>query len=334
MRRARDLTLIAVIVLMLAMMAGVVLGTAQATWADRWAALIGGPHAPRSLSLIIWEWRVPRVLAVATVGASLALAGVMMQTVLHNPLADPYLMGLSSGASAAAVAAILWLPAWVASTFGVPLIAFGGAICAFLLTLGLSFRRGVMLSPLVVILAGVAVSLMFQSLTAFFLYIGDPYATRSALGWLMGTAAGTGWADLPLPVAALGVIAGCALWRAQNLDALLLGDERAMALGIPVRGLRLMVFCAVALLTGLSVATVGIVGFVGLIVPHMARLLVGGRHHALIPLGLVLGALVLVVVDLLCRVILAPEELPLGVLLAMFAAPPFVLILRRVRHGF
>lgn len=316
------------------MLAGVFFGTAEVSWADRWAALSRASDAPRSLSLIIWEWRLPRVLAVAAVGASLALAGVMMQTVLHNPLADPYLMGLSSGASAAAVGAILWLPPWIASTLGVPLIAFAGAVCAFGMTLGLSFRRGTMLSPLVVILAGVAVSLMFQSLTAFFLYVGDPHATRSALGWLMGTAAGTAWIDLWLPATALLGVTAFATLRAQSLDAILLGDERAMALGIPVRRLRLAVFVAVALLAGLSVATVGIVGFVGLIVPHMARLLMGGRHRVLIPLSLILGALVLVVVDLLCRVILAPEELPLGVLLAIFAAPPFILILRRVRHAY
>ncbi|WP_281982363.1 FecCD family ABC transporter permease [Thalassorhabdomicrobium marinisediminis] len=334
MTRAVALTNVAVLALILALLAGVFFGTADVSWGARWAALTGAEDAPRSLSLILWDWRLPRVLAVATVGASLALAGVMMQTVLHNPLADPYLMGLSSGASAAAVGAILWLPSWVASTLGVPLIAFAGAVCAFVMTLGLSFRRGTMMSPLVVILAGVAVSLMFQSLTAFFLYVGDPRATRSALGWLMGTAAGTGWADLWLPLIALGLVTAYALMRAQSLDAVLLGDERAMALGLPIRRLRLFVFAAVALLAGLSVATVGIVGFIGLIVPHMARLLVGGRHRALIPLSLVLGALVLVIVDLLCRVILAPEELPLGVLLAIFAAPPFILILRRVRHAY
>ncbi|WP_417271462.1 MULTISPECIES: FecCD family ABC transporter permease [Alphaproteobacteria] len=334
MARPLTLTNATLVALILAMLAGVFFGTAEVSWADRWAALIGAADAPRSLSLIIWEWRLPRVLAVAVVGASLAVAGVMMQTVLHNPLADPYLMGLSSGASAAAVGAILWMPPWVASTLGVPLIAFAGAVCAFAMTLGLSWRRGMMMSPLVVILAGVAVSLMFQSLTAFFLYVGDPHATRSAMGWLMGTAAGTAWADLWLPLIALALVTGYAILREQSLDAVLLGDERAMALGVPVRSLRLGVFAAVALLAGLSVATVGIVGFVGLIVPHMARLLVGGRHRALIPLSLVLGALALVLVDLLCRVILAPEELPLGVLLAIFAAPPFILILRRVRHAY
>lgn len=322
------------LVLCATIVAAVFFGTADVSLTDRWAALIGAEGASRSLSLIIWEWRLPRVLTVATVGASLALAGVMMQTVLHNPLADPYLMGLSSGASAAAVGAILWLPSWVASTLGLPVVAFLGAMSAFVLTLGLSFKRGTMMSPLLVILAGVAVSLMFQSLTAFFLYVGDPYATRTALGWLMGTAAGVEWMDLWLPLGALCVATVLTLSRVQNLDALLLGDERATALGIRVRFLRVVVFCGVALLAGLSVATVGIVGFVGLIVPHMARLLVGGRHSALIPFSLVLGALVLVVVDLLCRVLLAPEEMPLGVLLAIFAAPPFILILRRVRHAF
>jgi len=322
------------VLLLIAMLAGVFFGTAEATWADRIAALMRAEAAPRSLGLILWEWRMPRVIAVALVGGGLALAGVLMQTVLHNPLADPYLMGLSSGASAAAVGAILWLPPWIATTFGIPVIAFLGAVLAFAMTLALSMRRGVILSPLVVILAGVAISLMFQSLTAFFLYVGDPYATQSALGWLMGTAAGTGWPDLWAPGLAFALVLVLSLTAARNLDALLLGDERAMALGVAVGRQRIVSFCAVALLAGVAVATVGIVGFVGLIVPHMARLLVGGRHGGLIPLSAILGALVLVVVDLLCRIVLAPEEMPLGVLLAIFAAPPFIVILRRVRVAF
>lgn len=313
------------------MLAGVFWGTAAIGWADRWAILTGDPAAPRSLSLIVWQWRLPRVLAVALIGAGLSLAGALMQTALRNPLADPYLMGLSSGASAAAVAMIIWAPAWIVAALGVPFAAFLGACAAFSITLGLSVRPGRMLSPLVVILAGVAVSLMFQSLTAFFLYIGDPQATRAALGWLMGTAAGTGWGDLPVPLAATVVVAAGALWRAGDLDMLLLGDERAAALGLRVAPFRLAIFAGAALLTGLSVAVAGIVGFVGLIVPHMARLLIGARHRRLLPLAMLLGAVVLVCVDLLCRTLLAPEELPLGVLLALFAAPPFIFILRRVR---
>ncbi|EYD72565.1 FecCD family ABC transporter permease [Limimaricola hongkongensis] len=313
------------------MLAGVFWGTAAIGWADRWAILTGDADAPRSLSLIVWQWRLPRVLAVALIGAGLSLAGALMQTALRNPLADPYLMGLSSGASAAAVAMIIWAPAWIVAALGVPAAAFLGACAAFAITLGLSVRPGRMLSPLVVILAGVAVSLMFQSLTAFFLYLGDPQATRAALGWLMGTAAGTGWGDLPVPLVATAVVAAGALWRAGDLDMLLLGDERAAALGLRVAPLRLAIFAGAALLTGLSVALAGIVGFVGLIVPHMARLLTGARHRRLLPLAMLLGAVVLVCVDLLCRTLLAPEELPLGVLLALFAAPPFIFILRRVR---
>ncbi|PID35474.1 MAG: iron ABC transporter [Rhodobacterales bacterium] len=282
--------------------------------------------APRGLSMIVWEWRVPRVLAVALIGAGLSLAGALMQTALRNPMADPYLMGLSSGASAAAVAA------WVTGAVGVPVLAFLGAALAFAMTLVLSMRRGQPLDPLVVILAGVAVSLMFQSLTAFFLYVGDPHATRSAMGWLMGTAAGTEWDEVPVLAIGVALIALPALWRAGDLDAVLLGDERAEALGVRVGVLRFAIFLGTVILTGLAVAVAGIVGFVGLIVPHMARLITGARHRVLLPLAASLGATVLVAVDLLCRLLLAPEELPLGVLLALFAAPPFILILRGLRR--
>lgn len=312
--------------------AGVLWGTAQISWSDRLAILLHHDDAPRGLSLIVWQWRVPRVIAVALIGAGLALAGALMQTALRNPMADPYLMGLSSGASAAAVAAIIWLPAYLTDFFGVPLIAFSGAALAFLMTLGLSQRRGQAMDPLIVILAGVAVSLLFQSLTAFFLYVGDPHATRNAIGWLMGTAAGTEWAEVPLLAAAVTVIALLCIVRSNALDATLLGEERAQALGIRTNRIRMMIFFATVVLTGLAVSVAGIVGFVGLIVPHMARLLIGARHRVLLPMAMALGATVLIAVDLLCRTLLAPEELPLGVLLALFAAPPFILILRGLRR--
>ncbi len=323
---------LSLVLLALAMVAGVLWGTADITWGQRLAILTRAEDAPRGLSMIVWEWRVPRVLAVALIGAGLSLAGALMQTALRNPMADPYLMGLSSGASAAAVAGIIWLPAWVTGAVGVPVLAFLGAALAFAMTLVLSMRRGQPLDPLVVILAGVAVSLMFQSLTAFFLYVGDPHATRSAMGWLMGTAAGTEWDEVPVLAIGVALIALPALWRAGDLDAVLLGDERAEALGVRVGVLRFAIFLGTVILTGLAVAVAGIVGFVGLIVPHMARLITGARHRVLLPLAASLGATVLVAVDLLCRLLLAPEELPLGVLLALFAAPPFILILRGLRR--
>ncbi len=314
-------------------LAGVLWGTAQISWADRLAILMWDETAPRGLSLIVWQWRIPRVLAVGLIGAGLALAGALMQTALRNPMADPYLMGLSSGASAAAVAAIIWLPASMTDRLGVPLIAFLGAALAFVMTIGLSQRRGRMPDPLVVILAGVAVSLMFQSLTAFFLYVGDPHATRNAMGWLMGTAAGTQWQEVPMLALGLVAVGVGALRHANALDATLLGEERAQALGFRTGRIRLLIFLSTVLLTGLAVSVAGIVGFIGLIVPHMARLLTGARHRVLLPLTMALGAVVLIAVDLLCRVLLAPEELPLGVLLALFAAPPFILILRGIRRA-
>lgn len=319
--------------LLLAVLAGAFWGTANLPWDERFKALVLAPDAQRNLVLIIWEWRLPRVLMVAMVGGALALSGVVMQALLRNPLADPYLLGLSSGASAGATAGIVWLPAAFVAAIGLPLLAFAGAMAAFLITLGLSFSPGRDLDKLVVILAGVAVSLFFTSMSAFFLHLADPHVTRQALSFLMGSAASARWADLTplliaLPIACVLVFALSAM-----LDAVLLGDERAVALGTPLGVLRVGLFSLAALLTGLSVAGAGIVGFVGLIVPHMARLLVGAPHRQLVPLAVVLGMIVMVVVDLLCRTLLAPEELPLSVLLALFAAPPFVYVLRRARRG-
>lgn len=324
---------IALAALALAIVAGAFWGTADLPWDERFRALLRLPDAQPNLQLIVWEWRLPRVIMVAMVGGALALSGVILQALLRNPLADPYLLGLSSGASAAATAAIVWMPAAFVASFGLELLAFLGSMLAFALTLGLAFQPGRGMDKLVLILAGVAISLFFSSVSAFFIHIADPHTTRNALSFLMGSAAGARWADIPPLAIALPLGFIATLLCAKMLDAVLLGDERAVALGVPLPVLRLALLSLAALLTGLSVAGAGIVGFVGLIVPHMARLLVGAPHTRLIPVATVLGMIVLVVVDLLCRTLLAPEELPLSVLLALFAAPPFVYILRRVRRG-
>ena len=323
----------AILLLVLAIFAGVFWGTADLPWEARLKALLRLDDAERHLVFIVWEWRLPRVLSVALVGGALSLAGLLMQALLRNPLADPYLLGLSSGASAAATAGIVWLPATLVASAGLPILAFGGAIAAFAVTLALSLQPGRGMDRLVLILAGVAVSLFFQSASAFFLHLADPHTTRAALSWLMGSAAGAKWTDLVPLALALPAAFALTLALAPMLDAVLIGDERAAALGVPLGALRAGLFSVAALLTGLAVAGAGIVGFVGLVVPHMARLLTGATHRRLVPLAVVLGMVVLVVVDLLCRMLLAPEELPLGVLLALFAAPPFVLILKRVRRG-
>lgn len=320
------------ITLIVVLVAGVFWGTAPIPWQEKLAVLLRAPEAKSSLTAIIWEWRMPRALACGLVGAALALSGTLIQTALRNPLADPYLLGLSSGASAAAVAAIIWLPAGIVAAFGLPLIAFIGAALAFGITLLMAYNRERPMDRLLVILAGVAVSLLFQSFTAFLLHISEPNATKTALNWLMGSAAGTSWQELPLMAIATLIVAIIALNQHKQLDALLMGDARATSLGVATSALKLSIFLATALLTGLSVSIMGIVGFVGLIVPHLARQLCGSAHQKLIPLAMLLGASILVLTDLLCRTLLAPSELPLAVLLALFATPPFILILRQTRH--
>lgn len=326
------ITIGACIALFAMVIAGTFWGTAPIPWDQKLAVLLRAPEAKSSLTMIIWEWRLPRVLACAVVGAALALSGTLIQTALRNPLADPYLLGLSSGASAAAVAAIIWLPAGIVAAFGLPLIAFLGAAAAFAFTLLMAYSRERPMDRLLVILAGVAVSLLFQSFTAFLLHISEPNAAKAALNWLMGSAAGTNWNDLPLITVATLVVAAMALTQHRQLDALLMGDARATSLGVATGPLKLSIFLATALLTGLSVSIMGIVGFVGLIVPHLARQLCGSGHKNLIPLAMIFGALILTFTDLLCRTLLAPSELPLAVLLALFATPPFIFILRQTRH--
>jgi iron complex transport system permease protein len=321
-----------IISLIIVIIAGVFWGTASIHWQEKLAVLMRSVDGKPGLMAIIWEWRMPRVIACALVGAALALSGALIQTALRNPLADPYLLGLSSGASAAAVAAIIVLPAGLVAALGLPLIAFLGAAGAFGFTLLMAYNRDQPMDRLMVILAGVAVSLLFQSATAFLLHISEPNAAKQALAWLMGSAAGTTWLELPLIAVALCLVALWALSNHKQLDALLMGDARAISLGVSITPIKLIIFTSTALLCGLGVAIMGIVGFIGLIVPHLARQLCGSAHGPMLPLSMLLGAIVLVVTDLLCRIVLAPTEIPLAVLLALFATPPFILILRHSRH--
>ncbi|QXH33522.1 FecCD family ABC transporter permease [Pseudomonas muyukensis] len=283
--------------------------------------------AGRGQAQIVWQIRAPRVLLGALVGAGLALVGSALQAVTRNPLADPHLLGVSSGAVLGAVLVVLYLGPF-AGLLSLPLAAFVGALGCMLLVLGVASRRG-RLDSEQLLLAGVAVSFVVMALANLLLYTGDPHAASSVMFWMLGGLGLAQWSLLWLP--ALAVLAGFALLMslARALNALMSGEQTAVSLGFDTRRVRAVVFVGCALLTGVLVSLSGAIGFVGLMLPHMARRLVGAEHRRLLPVCALLGALFVVWVDLAARTLIAPQDLPIGIATAALGGGFFIVLLRR-----
>lgn len=307
----------------------VTFGPAHITPAEVWGSILHhlgiGPSPLSPLrDSIVWQLRLPRVLTAAAVGAGLALAGVVMQAITRNPLADPYLLGLSSGASLGAVAVLL-----LGSALLLPFAAFLGAVIALAATLLLAGAFG-RITPGRTILAGIAVSALAGAITSLIIFwtvTGDSY--REILGWLLGSLAGARWPAVAIAVTAI-VVAGIPIMLSGRvLDAFAFGDTSAATLGINVSATRWIMLTAAALLTGAMVAVSGAIGFVGLILPHAVRLLVGPRHRLLLPLSALVGASFLMWADTVARSLFDPRELPVGIVTALIGAPVFAVLLAR-----
>lgn len=293
-----------------------------------WAALTGTESGqPPMAETVVLAVRLPRVLAAMLVGASLAAAGAAYQTLFRNPLASPAILGVSSGAGFGAALAMLLS----GSALAVQGAAFAGGLLAVVAAMLIAGRLGKG-SALVMVLAGLVVSALFQALTSALKYVADPLDTLPAIVfWLLGSLGRVGAHDLAwaAPFALAGMLALFLLrWPTQVLEA---GDDEARTLGVPVRALRLALIAAATLMTAAAVSISGIVGWVGLLVPHLARLIVGPAYAALLPASLLLGAGYLLLVDNLCRSAFA-AELPLGIVTAVLGAPVFVAILARARR--
>jgi iron complex transport system permease protein len=280
---------------------------------------------------IVWNLRLPRVLLGVVVGAALATAGVLIQVMVRNPLADPYLLGISQGASVGAVAFIvLGIGAFgVSSTTGAATV---GAIGAFTIVYLLARAAGTE-SSLRLVLAGIAVGYGFQAVVNFLLLLADnPSETNTALFWLIGSLAAARWDKLAVPVVVIFVVLVAVFGRAATLNALLLGDETAAASGVSVARLRRELLLAASALTAAAVAVSGAIGFVGLVVPHACRLFVGGEHRRLLPTAALAGALFLVAADIVARVAFEARELPIGVITGAVGAPLFAALILGRRH--
>jgi iron complex transport system permease protein len=279
---------------------------------------------------IVWQLRFPRVLLAAIVGGGLSIVGVAMQTLVRNPLAEPYILGLSSGASAGASLFYLgFLPPLVSRAFSLPSAAFAGALLAMVVVF-LVARTGGVVPTGRLLLAGVAVSAFLGAITAFVTFASpEPHRLRAVLFWLLGSLSGSRWSDLLLPALAslTGLLA--LLGMSRSLDAFLSGEEAASSLGVSVERLKVALVVVSALVTGLMVAAAGVIGFVGLIVPHAVRFVVGVTHRRLVPATFACGALFLILADVAARTLLADSELPIGVLTALCGVPFFLVLLRR-----
>jgi iron complex transport system permease protein len=280
---------------------------------------------------IVWEIRLPRVLLAGLVGATLALAGGAYQGVFRNPLADPYLLGVAAGAGFAAALVIVAPIPFLAGQIGLlPVAAFLGALAAVAVTYRLA-RVGGSTAVATLILAGVAVSSLAVAATSY-LMLADRRDTISILTWLMGGFNGATWAQLPL-LLPYALPAGIVIvLHGRLLNVLQLGDEEAQQAGVDVERTRLAVLLSASLATAAAVSVAGIVGFVGLIVPHVARLLGGPDYRRLLPLAVLLGAAFLVLADLVARTLVSPGELPVGVVTATLGSPFFLYLLRRQRR--
>jgi iron complex transport system permease protein len=283
-----------------------------------------------SKNAIVWEERLPRALVAAACGAGLGLCGVIMQSLLRNPLADPFVLGISSGASTGAV--IVGVLGIGGAALGLSGGAFIGSLVAFGLVLLLARLSGGNNDR--IILAGVASTQLFSALTSFVIFaFADSDETRGVMFWLLGSLEGVRWDDVTL--CAVVVFCGTAvcLYFAYVLDAFSFGDDVAASLGISVVKVRLLLLVVTAIITATLVSVAGAIGFVGLVLPHAARFLVGPRHSRLIPATALIGAVFMVWVDAVSRVAFAPTPLPVGVGTALVGVPAFIVILSRRRRA-
>lgn len=298
------------------------------------ARLSGGVGADPTYDTIVWELRAPRIIMGMVVGAGLAMAGACMQTLVRNPLADPYLLGVSAGAG---VGATLVIVLGVFSGLGIWALSFGalgGALAATALVFGISMWQGG-ITPLRLVLTGVVMSAAFSSVSSFLVFFSaDPRATQSVLFWLLGSLSGSVW-DQILPSVIVVAVAMVILLALHSwLDALAAGADVASALGVPVKALRIGLFVVTSVLVGVLVAVSGGIGFVGLVVPHLARILVGALHRNVLPVAAVGGALFMLWVDVAARVIVRPQEIPLSVVTGLVGAPIFLFLLGRRHYSY
>lgn len=291
-------------------------------------------NIPRNEELIIWNIRLPRVLLALCVGASLSLAGAAFQGLLRNPLADPYTIGVSSGAALGAVFVIFFQFTIIGlGSFTLPVVAIISGFITLGIVFGLVRLSSRSLAIETIILAGIIIGAFIGAITSLLISLGDRDAMTQIMYWLYGSVGMRGWSHVQLVIPFIIVGTIILLMHYRELNALALGEEAADHIGVNVKRGKIMVLLGASLLTGAAVAVSGSIGFVGLVIPHLVRLLTGPNHRHLLPLSMLFGGSFLILADLLARTIIAPKELPIGVITALIGAPVFAFLLIRERIG-
>ena len=322
------------VMLVVSLSIAISVGAVQISTGTVWGVLLGklSPELvettwSKGREAIVWDIRFPRALLAMMVGAGLAIVGASLQAVTRNPLADPHLLGISSGGAFGAILALLHTGLFI-GLLTVPLLAFLGALGATALVLGIS-RVADATSADRLVLAGVAVSFIIMAGANILIFLGDPRATHTVVFWMLGGLGLAQWDQLIYPLI---ILLACGTWlfsKAGALNAMTVGDETASTLGIPVARFRLLIFVAGALITGVMVAFSGIIGFVGLMVPHIVRMLVGGDYLRVLPVSALVGAILLLWADIAARTLMAPEDMPIGIITGLVGGVFFVWVLGR-----
>lgn len=309
------------------LLAGVFLGPEPLSWSAVVDALMG--RGSSTLHKVVWDIRLPRVILALLVGGGLAMAGAVFQALLRNPLAEPYILGISGGAATGAVS-VMALGLVSLNSWALPAASFAGALLAILLVFRVASAADARLDVGVLLLAGVVVGAFFVAILSLILALSDAETVRSAVLWTMGSLRGATWRTVlivgtytvPTTLALLGL--------ARSLNLMAIGEETASYLGADVERVKKIAYGVASMVTAAGVAATGVIGFVGLIVPHGVRLVIGSDNRALLPISFIAGGAFLTLADLVARTALAPAELPIGVITALVGVPLFLVLLRRV----
>lgn len=310
----------------LSVVLGVRFGSVPLSTAEVLAVLAGG-GAPIARDIVL-DLRLPRVLLGILVGGGLAMSGATFQALLRNPLAEPYILGISGGASVGAVL-VLAMGWTVAGSWALPLAAFAGALLAIAMVFGVATATGRAMDVRVLLLAGVVVAAFFSACIALILSVSPARTVQSAVLWIMGSLASANWQSVVLTAAYTLPAAILLIGMARPLNLMAIGEETAYYLGADVERVKRWALLIAALITASGVAVAGVIGFVGLVVPHAVRLLAGSDHRSLLPLSFLAGGTFLTMADLVARLSVAPREVPIGVVTAFVGVPFFLLLLRR-----
>lgn len=336
------MAIVLLIVLVIAMSIAISIGTVPLSQSIIMDTLLQGIKSPLPVDTpgqggvhdIIWLLRLPRIIMATLIGAGLSICGVVMQAIVKNPLADPYILGVSSGASLGATVAIL---VGIPAVFGnntVGLMAFAGALCISLAVVAIANMSG-RADATKLLLAGLALSAMCSAFTSLVVYFSNNKEDlQTVTFWMMGSMAGATWGLIKVLAVVIGLSFLFFVFQSRILNLMLLGDDVAITLGYDLNRYRQVHLLVSSLIVGFAVYAAGIIGFVGLLIPHVVRLFVGTSHARLLPLAALTGAIFLVLADSLCRVLLPHAELPIGILISVIGAPVFVFLMVRRAYSF